>query len=54
MLSCRKKKKSKSTISMARLDDIENFLRKKPRRLTRCESMIRIPKPIEKEFRVPA
>ncbi|XP_060594169.1 uncharacterized protein LOC132748578 isoform X2 [Ruditapes philippinarum] len=49
----RKKKKVKSTISMARLDEIENFLKKQPKKLVRSESMIRIPKPIEKEMRVP-
>ncbi|WAR00024.1 TTC6-like protein [Mya arenaria] len=48
------KKKTKSSVSMARLDDIETFLKKRPRKLKRAESMIRIPKPIEKELRVPA
>ncbi|XP_052281417.1 uncharacterized protein LOC127878913 isoform X2 [Dreissena polymorpha] len=49
----KKKKKARSSISMARLDDIEKFLKKKPRKLKRTESMIRIPKPIERELRVP-
>ncbi|KAL4230368.1 cytochrome c oxidase subunit 1 [Mactra antiquata] len=53
ILPKKKKKKPKSSISMARLDEIENFLRKKPRKLARCESMIKIPKPIERELRVP-
>ena len=37
---------------MARLDDIERFLRKKPRGLERSESMMKAPRQIERELRV--
>ena len=47
-----RKKKKKEPISMARLDDIERFLSKKPKGLTRSESMIKMSQPVVRELRV--
>ena len=47
-----RKKKKKEPVSMARLDDIERFLHKKPRMLERSDSMLKIPRQIERELRV--
>ncbi|XP_033743076.1 uncharacterized protein LOC117329299 isoform X6 [Pecten maximus] len=49
-----KKKKKRAPINMARLDDIERFLRAPPKRLERSNSLTDITKPVERELRVPS
>ncbi|XP_021358969.1 uncharacterized protein LOC110454008, partial [Mizuhopecten yessoensis] len=49
-----KKKRKRAPINMARLDDIEQFLRAPPKRLQRSHSLTNIAKPVEKELRVPS
>ncbi|KAL3878456.1 hypothetical protein ACJMK2_030805 [Sinanodonta woodiana] len=53
ILPKRKKKKHRGPVSMARLDEVERFLRHRPRKIRRRHSMIRIAKPMERELRVP-
>jgi len=38
---------------MARLDEIERFLRSTPNKLTRCKSMAKMYMPVDKDLRVP-
>ncbi|XP_069130069.1 uncharacterized protein [Argopecten irradians] len=49
-----KKKKKRAPINMARLDDIERFLKAPPKRLERSNSFTNIEKPVDREFRVPS
>lgn len=53
ILPKKKKKKKIGPISMARLDEIERFLRSTPNKLTRCKSMAKMHMPVDKDLRVP-
>ncbi|XP_071127902.1 uncharacterized protein [Mytilus edulis] len=52
ILPKKKKKKKKAPISMARLDEIEKFLRSPPTKLTRSRSMEKMHMTVEKDLRV--